>query len=230
MAAKAGVGYSEKADSRSAGEEAAKEALQRAGLTTCDVAVLYSTSKHDPAQFLAGVRSQIGPTSRVIGGSSMGIITADRLSYDGGYESGIAVLSAPGMKHTAVMEAGLANREPAVGKAIGEALRRSEVLGEGGALVLFDSVRSAPVGGMPQLNVGSELVRGVTEGLGGKWPKAVGGHGMIGDSGFSPTHQWLDDRIEHNSAIGVAIGGNVRLDVEVAHGCEPVSGYYTITK
>ena len=66
MATTAGVGYSENPKSRNAGVEAARAALAQAGVDQCDLALLYSTSKHDPTELRDGVRDH-GSRARRLG-------------------------------------------------------------------------------------------------------------------------------------------------------------------
>ena len=75
MVTQVGVGFSDIPNSEEAGLEAARAAMAHAGVSSCNLAILFSTSKHDPAQLRNGVRSVIGPTSRLVGGYSIGIIT-----------------------------------------------------------------------------------------------------------------------------------------------------------
>jgi len=65
MATKVGVGYSENPKSYDASIEATKAAMADTGIDKVDLAILYSTSKHDPVQLGDGVRSEIGPDARV---------------------------------------------------------------------------------------------------------------------------------------------------------------------
>jgi hypothetical protein len=65
MASRAGVGFSENPVSYQAGVEAASQAMAEAGASRCDLAILYSTARHDPAQLQDGVRSVIGSTARL---------------------------------------------------------------------------------------------------------------------------------------------------------------------
>ena len=88
MPTKVGVGVSENPTSLDAGREAARAALVEVGVSTCDLAIMFSTPKHDPIQLRDGVRSVIGPSARLIGGYSVGIITKDMLGYEG-YQVGV---------------------------------------------------------------------------------------------------------------------------------------------
>jgi hypothetical protein len=92
MATTVGVGYSENPRSQEAGAEVARSAMKDAGIDRSDLVVVYSTEKHNPVQLRDGIRSVVGPGARLIGGYSMGIITRDRLGYDG-HQVGAAVLA-----------------------------------------------------------------------------------------------------------------------------------------
>ena len=87
----AGVGYSEKIDSVEAGTEAARAAMEQLGSASCDLAMLFSTSRHDPKKLAQAVRSVIGKKTKLIGGYAIGIVTADHLGYDG-FQVGVAVI------------------------------------------------------------------------------------------------------------------------------------------
>ncbi|MBF0134580.1 MAG: hypothetical protein HQL75_18590, partial [Magnetococcales bacterium] len=60
MNALAGVGYSEDTDSRIAGEQAARLALAAMDNRPVALALLFSTSRHDPHRLAEGVRGVIG--------------------------------------------------------------------------------------------------------------------------------------------------------------------------
>src|SRR5512139_3404693 len=122
MTTKAGVGFSENPKSREAGAEAARAALAEAGISACDLAILFSTSKHDPAQLRDGVRSVIGPAPRLIGGYSIGIITRDRLGYEG-YQTGVALLGSDSLKVDMFIEKGLPDNEFNVGASLGAQIK-----------------------------------------------------------------------------------------------------------
>jgi hypothetical protein len=65
MATKVGVGYSENPKSYDASIEATKAAMADTGIDKVDLAIMYSTSQHDPVHLRDGVRSEIGPDARV---------------------------------------------------------------------------------------------------------------------------------------------------------------------
>lgn len=226
MATTAGVGYSENPKSREAGVEAASAAMKEVGVEKCNLAILFSTGKHDPRQLRDGVRSVIGPAARLIGGYSMGIITKDRLGY-GGYQVGVAVISSDLVKVDMFMEKGLADNEYDVGRALGTQIRSKTYQGEPNILLMYDSAKARTTEGVA-LNVATPLIEGLGQAL-KVWPRAAG-VGMMGDLQWNPTYQWLDDRIEQGTAMALVLSGGVRLDTIIMHGCKPSSDYHTITK
>jgi len=228
MATRAGVGFSENPKSKTAGMEAASAAMAEAGVDACDLAIMYSTSKHDPAELRDGVRSVIGPEARLIGGYSIGTFTKDQLGYEG-YQMGVAVISSDSMQVDMFIEKDLPDSEYDVGVALGEQVKSKEYAGTPNILLMYDSIKSKPPEGVVfNMNLATPLIEGMGQSL-ETWPPAAG-VGMIGDWQSSPTYQWFDDRIEQQSAMALVLSGGVRMDTIIMHGCKPSSGYHTITK
>ncbi|MDQ4045409.1 MAG: FIST C-terminal domain-containing protein [Chloroflexota bacterium] len=225
-ATRAGVGYSENPNSQEAGAEAARAALANAGIERCDLALLFTTSKHDPHAVLDGVHSVIGPDTRLVGGYAVGIITNDRLGYEG-HQVGVAVLSSGTMKAKLFIELGLDRDERAVGARLGERLRTARIDGEPNLLLMYDGVRGPAAEEVP-FNLATRLLEGLTDAM-GKLPTTAG-VGMFGDMQFNPTHQFFDDRVEQQAAIALLLHGNVRMDTIIMHGCKPSGAYHTITE
>ncbi|MCI0495210.1 FIST C-terminal domain-containing protein [candidate division KSB1 bacterium] len=228
MATKAGVGFSENPKSFDAGVEAAKTAMAEAGVSKCDLAMMYSTSKHDPAGLRDGVRSVIGAKTRLVGGYSNGIITRDRLGYDG-YQMGVAVLASDTIDIDMFMGKGLANNEFNVGISLGNQIKSKTYNGTPNILLMYDFVKEKPLEGMSwNINWATPLLEGMEQSL-GTWPP-VAGVAMMGDWQCNPTYQWFDDQIERHTAIALVLSGGVRMDTLIMHGCKPLSDYHTITK
>jgi hypothetical protein len=226
VATKVGVGYSEDTESYEAGAEAARAALRDADVATCNLVLLFATEKHHPQRLRDGVRSIVGSAPRLIGGYSMGIITKDRLGYDG-YQVGVAVLASDSVTVDMFIEMGLVGNEYQVGLALGEQINRGRYAGQVNALLMYDSVIRSAAQGLA-LNMATPLVEGISRTI-GSWPAAAG-VGMMGSMQWNPTFQWFDDRIEQHSAMALVLSGGVRMDTIIMHGCKPASGYHTITK
>ncbi|UCC84119.1 MAG: FIST C-terminal domain-containing protein [Gemmatimonadota bacterium] len=228
MATSAGVGFSENPDSEDAGVEAVSAALAEAAVAECDVALVYSTSKHDPAQLHRGVRSAVGAKTRIIGGYSNGIITRDQLGYDG-YQAGVAVLASDSMSVDMFIEKGLADNEFNVGVALGGQISSKKYTGTPNILLMYDFVRGKPAeGAAANNNCATPLIEGLGQSL-GAWPPAAG-FAMMGDWQSNPTYQWFDDQIEQHSALALVLSGGVQMDTRIMHGTKPASGYHTVTK
>jgi hypothetical protein len=222
----AGVGYSENPHSFEAGVEAATAALQMAGLDACDLVLLFSTPKQDPAALRDGVRSVVGPQPRLLGGYAVGVITNDHLGYDG-YQVGVVAMSSATVDIDAFIEPGLADNEHAVGLALGTQIAGHEYRGTPNLLIMYDSVKQRASEGL-SLNQALPLLRGIEESI-EQWPP-VAGVGLFGDMEWNPTYQWYDDRIERGTALALVLSGGVRMDTTIMHGLKPGSDYHTVTQ
>lgn len=225
MATKAGVGFSSKSSSKEAGAEAARAALQEAG-GKCSLAILYTTSKHEPQAFLDGVRSVVGETPSLLGGWSVGVITRDKLGY-GGYEAGVAIVNSDSIVIDTFIQEGLGKgNEKEIGRLLGEQIKAKKYSGEWNVFLKYDSIR-AERKPLP-MNMGTPIVAGMTEAI-GSWPSAIG-IGLLGDMQFNPTNQWYGNRVVSQSAMALVMSGGARLDTVIMHGCKPAGQYRTVTK
>lgn len=224
---RAGVGFSESPGSREAGEDAARAAFDRGSLDSCDLVLMFATSKHDPAAFRDGVRSVVGPRARLFGGSAVGVITNDQGGYEG-YQAGVAAIATGGVRADMFLEDGLPGNERAVGTALARQIADQGYGERPNLLLLYDIVRRQDPGDGLSMTMPTPLIAGMSEVL-GEWP-AVAGGGLLGDMQYNPVSQWFDDRIVHHSAMALALTGGVRMDTMIMHGCAPSTSYKTITK
>lgn len=226
LAAKVGVGYSENTKSYEAGAEAARAALVDGDFTGCNLVLLFATEKHNPERLRDGICSVVGSSTKLIGGYSMGIITKNRLGYDG-YQVGVALLASDSVTIDMFIEGGLVGNEYKVGLALGEQINRRHYDGTPNVLLMYDSVVRSVAQGLA-LNMATPLIEGISGAL-GSWPP-MAGVGMMGSMQWNPTFQWFNDRVEQHSAMALVLSGGVRMDTIIMHGCRPASGYHTITK
>jgi hypothetical protein len=224
---RAGVGFSEQTSSREAGAEAAQAALEQGSLEACDLVLMFATSKHDPVAFRDGVRTVVGPDARLFGGSAVGLITNDKLGYEG-FEGAVAAIACGDMRADLFIEGGLPDREREVGVALARQIVERSYDEQPNLLLFYDIVKRGLPGEGLSMNMATPLLAGMGEVL-GEWP-AVAGGGMIGDMQWNPTFQWFDDRIEHHSAMALVLTGGVQMDTIIMHGCTPATSYKTITK
>jgi hypothetical protein len=224
---RAGVGFSELPNSREAGADAARAAFVQGSLETCDLVLMFATSKHDPVAFRDGVRSVAGPRPRLFGGSAVGVITNDRMGYEG-FQAGVAAIATGDVHADMFVEGGLPGNERAVGAALARQIADRGYAEPPSLLLLYDIVRRREPGEGLSMTTATPLIAGMGEVL-GEWP-AVAGGGLLGDLQYNPVFQWFYDRIVHHSAMALALTGGVRMDTVIMHGCAPATSYKTITK
>jgi len=225
MSTNAGVGYSDSPLSWEAGADAARAAVKSASIDRCDLALLFSTEKHDPTKLRDGVRSVIGPSARLIGGYSIGAITADHLGYEG-HQVGLAVIRSDTLQIELFIERGLSDNERSIGRALARQIKSCAYRGEPNLIVMYDAVKRSVAEGLA-LNMATPLIQGMSDEL-ESWPRTAG-LGMMGSMQCNPSFQWFDDRVEQNTAMALALAGGVRMDTIIMHGCKPSGPYHTIT-
>ena len=223
------VGFSELEDSFQAGFEAAKQASSAVGNHSgWKLAILFSTSRHDPMHLQEGVQSVIGRDCELIGGYGVGVITNDKLAYDG-FQVGILLLS-PSAKAVfdIFSEGGLANNEVSVGEKLAESISNHTFdTEEPSLLLLYDAVNR--LSGRFKMNMATYVLEGIKQGI-HNWPPNLVGAGLVGDMQCRETFQWCGGRLHQQAAIVLALSGSLRIDSAVMHGCRPASKYHQVTK
>ena len=94
---KAAIGYCNEANAFLAGKKAAENAIEKGSISSPDFLFAFSSGQLDPDDFFNGVQSVVGPETPIIGGSAIGIITNEHLSYKG-HPAGVAVIQSDRMK------------------------------------------------------------------------------------------------------------------------------------
>jgi len=223
----AAVAHSQLVDSRAAGQEAARAALDRLGRADCSLVFLYATAAHDPVLLQAGVRDVVGNDARVVGGQTVGVITSDRVAEEG-FEVGVAVLAAGTLEVRAAMEPDVSKGEFDAGRRLAHALTREAPIPHDAVLLLTYDIVLQQTGTVWSMNLAGPFLDGMSSAL-PDWPTVIGG-GMTGDNNFSLAVQWADDHVATDAAMGVVISGGLRADTTILHGCAPTSRYHTVTR
>lgn len=222
----AGVGFSDDADSRRAGHDAVEAAINASGRTDAAVALTFCTSRHDPEELILGAKSALPPAAHLVGGFSVGAMSAEHLGY-GGCEAAAAVLSTGDVELHPVLATGLAADEEATGAEPGRKVRSIAPAGAPDMLLLYDSVKKTLPKGFI-LNHAVPMLAGLRAELGDL--SRVAGAGLMGDFQGSPTSVWVDSKPQAQAAIGLVLGGLARLHSVVIHGCEPMGSYHRVTR
>ena len=224
MDVRSGVGYADASDSREAGQRAAEKAMANASANKSDFTLAFCGGNHDPFAYLKAVQDVVGETT-LIGGTSIGVITAEKAGY-GGYEAGVAVVSSDKITFDSVVVGDVDKSEETAGAELGHMLAERSRDDSQAILLFYDSVKSTPP---LAVNLATQLIKGVEKGLGGPHAPVLGG-GMIKDYQWSGSHVFANDQATTQHAVGVVISGDCSVHHAISHGCEPASDYHTITR
>jgi small ligand-binding sensory domain FIST len=158
----------------------------------------------------------------VLGGSAIGVLTNDRLSYEGA-PAAVAVLGGGLPLRGIAAAGGVDGGEREAGRQLGARLAESGARDAAALLLFYDSIRRpATASSPPAMNASRPLIAGLAEGLPGCPP--VVGAGVLGDYGFGPTWQFCGDAARRQHAVGALLGPSARTVVQVMHGCTPMDG------
>ncbi len=223
---KVGVGYSDHPDSATAARQAVAAARVGSNLERCDMALLFSTASHDALVLRDAVAVAVGGQTPVVGGWSVGAITNQSFGYAGD-QVGLALLEFDGARCEVFAEGDLADGEFAVGQRLGKRLAVAGVLADTAVVLLYDTVDRTR-GGM-RLIMATPLLEGIQQSL-GFLPKLVGA-GLAGDMLGTPTWQWTGSQTLQRQVLALAFSeGGLCMDSAIMHGCQPATGYYTVTR
>ena len=181
----------------------------------------------DHTEYFRGIQAVVGSKVHIIGGSAIGIITNNCISYEG-YPAGAAIVESETLRHKEGAAGDLDKNEKLAGQQLAEKLSDSI---DGKLLLLFyDSIKNPPTETTPPvINASPHLIEGIEERLKSNIP-IIGG-GIVGDYEFSHTKQFCGSYVDNQSVVGSLLGGDFKPYFRIMHGCTPKDGiYHTITK
>lgn len=207
MALFAGTGVSRQTqDPESAGREAARAALQNAGIESADVCIVISSIAFDQHLLAKGLVDVLGSTP-FVGCTGAGAITGG-----GVHEGAVAVLALKSeeAKFIPVKATGIKADMHGAGKRFAAELQRV-----GGGDVKIALIFSDALSGN-----GTELVRGILETMGTRFP--LGGGAAGDDLHFKKTFQFYNGEVLTDAVVGLGVGGNIETAVGADHGWQPI--------
>lgn len=223
---KVGIGYCNKRDAFASGRTAASDAARGGHINRSDLAIAFCSGQLDHEEFLRGVKETVGNTP-VIGGSTIGIITNDDLSYKG-YPSSVAIFQLDEIKFQIAAVGGLDKDEKIAGCNLIKELTTTQE--DKLLLILYDSIKvpASPIS-PPVMNASPPIIDGIQSILQSNVP--IIGAGLVGDYQFSNTQQFCGSNVSEQCVVGALFSGSVNVYHSVMHGCSPVDGRYRkITK
>ncbi|UQZ87825.1 hypothetical protein C4J81_00760 [Deltaproteobacteria bacterium Smac51] len=221
---KVGIGYGDNPESAIAGREAVRMALRQADRQDpCDMALLFSTVRHDAAVLRAAVAAELGESVPIYGGGAAGVITNDYYGYAGD-QVGLVCLWLEGTRCDTVIEGSLNKSEEEAGLRLGRRLAELGTTEDSPVMMFYDALDKSS----GRMIMATWLLEGLRKGL-GFWPDLTGA-GLMGDHIGSPGRQWVGDGLDESVAIAHVFSGDIRIDSEIMHGCRPATPYYTVTR
>lgn len=224
---KVGIGYDNRKDASSLGKTVVENALRNGGIDTPSLVITFCGGQVDHEAYFQGLQTALGNEVPIIGGSAIGIITNDSLSYEG-YPAGAAILESASLRHIEASAGGLDKNERQAGQKLGKKL--SNTINGKLLLIFYDSIKEAPTSTTPPvINASPPLIRGIEETLKSNVP-IIGG-GVIGDYSFNHSKQFCGSFVGEQRVVGSLMGGDFQPYFRIMHGCIPKDGiYHTITK
>lgn len=222
-----GIGTVNGKDGFAAGQEAAKLAIGNGRICSATLAIAFCGAEIDAGDFLLGVQEVIGTTVPLTGGSAIGIISNNWLSYTD-KPAGIILIEDDQLQVQTAAAEGLDKDERQTGRELAAQL----TVDDGDTMLLFfDTVRTpGSPSSVPTMNSSRLLLQGIAEKLRGT--PAIFGGGTLRDYLFSKTIQFKDNTVLSQSAAALVLRDkNLLVDFTITHGCSPKDGiYHTITK
>jgi len=224
---KIGIGYDNDHDAYTLGQNVARSALQSGGIDHADILIAFCSGHVDLGRFYDGLRSVVGDATPIIGGSSLGVITSNELSYHG-YPAAAAAIQSDSVRFSVSSAGGMDQDEASAGQLMINGLQLSTA--DKLLLLFYDSIRiPASPSSPPVLNSSAPLLHGVEVKLAGHVP--IFGAGLMGDYNFSRTKQFCGLRADTQQAVGCMVAGDFFVYNTIMHGCIPLDGIYRkITK
>jgi hypothetical protein len=223
MLTKTGVGFTNKTDSFLAGREVAQRATEHLDSTEVDLVVTFCNGKHDPVQFLGGVRSVTG-NAPVVGGAAVGVFTNTDLSYEE-YEANAVVFKSDSIKFKVFAESNLDKGEFTTGLKLGEQIRLAASDSDKGLVVFYDTIKSR----QPLLfNFATPLFKAIEQVVDPSLNCV--GCGLVGDVQLMYSYQFFNDQVLQQHAVALLVSGKCQMHHIIMHGCKPASTYKTITR
>ena len=213
---RAGVGRSSNPSTERAAEEAAAQAMARAGISQADLVLLFFTVDHLPSwQKLTTALQRIARTDEIVGSSGMGVLTIDG-EIEGSAGLAVMVLASDDVRARPFLHHPLRDRDREIGAELGGSLPAGA--GEKSLLVAFPDAYN----GQPRF-----LFRGIEESL-GFVPLVGAGSSENGSQG--KTFQLYGQRMTTNGLSGFSLSGPFASSIGITQGCQPVGEPMTITK
>lgn len=221
-----GTAYSNIENSFLSGKNAIEKAIKSNNIENPSLVIAFCNIDVNHKEFFKGIKSIVGEIS-VVGGSGVGIITNEVISYKE-FSAGVVVIEDPDLDIQIAHVEGLDKDEKAAGKKLVELL--PDDLMAKMLLLFYDSIKQTASETTPMImNASRPLIEGITENL--KNNLLVVGEGTLADHAFHKTEQFCGSTVKEQSVVGIALDGPFDIYTRTTHGTTLLDGiYHTVTK
>lgn len=218
MTLRKGMGYTQRTDSRQAGQRLAEGVRDGLRGASPDILFFFATVGHNIPDVIAGIVERFGDIP-LVGCSGAGILAGPEAD-EATHSAALLGLSAPNIQFSPFLVEGLAADPEGVGRDIGRRVADLKIPpGTPHFVMLF------PDG----LTVNADrLLVGIQDALGR--PIDVVGGTAGNDYRFSKTFQFGQGRVASDAVSGAVISGDLNYRVGVSHGSEPLGLFRTVTR
>ncbi len=218
MATKAGVGMSRHHDPNVAGDEAAKQALEKASLDRPDFVFMFASIGYDQHSLVRAVRETTGGAP-LTGCSAEGTINGDEAD-ESNYSVVVTAISSDELQWINGIATGLSSDSRAVGQDIAQNLQNdlsSDAVGlfvfPDGITINFDHFRAGL-----ETNLSTDRFLPL-------WGGAAGDNLL-----FQQTYQYYDDEVVSDGVAYALLSGEAQTAWAISHACIPIGGERTVTR
>jgi small ligand-binding sensory domain FIST len=213
---RAGVGQSSNPSTERAAEEAATQAMDRAGIDRADLVLVFFSVDHvSSAEKLTAALQRITRTDAIVGSSGVGLLTIDG-EIEGRAGLAVMVLASDDAQIRPFLHHPLRGRDADIGAGLGRDVL-SGASGESLVVAFTDPYNAEP----------RALFRGIEESA-GFVPLVGAGSSENGSQG--KTFQLYGQTMSTNALAGFTLSGAFTSRIGITQGCQPVSEAMTITK
>jgi len=211
-----GAGQSSNPSTGQAIEEAATQAMARAGINAADLVLVFFTVDHLPqGQKLVTLLRHIAKTDSIVGSSGAGVLTGEG-EIEGSSGVAVLVLRSDTIKGQPFLFQPLRERDREIGFELAQRTV-TEPAGQSLLVLLPDAYNGHP----------HRLFQGIEEGKG--FLPIVGG-GSSENGAYGRTVQLCGSEIATNAVSGLVLSGSFESSIGITQGCQPVTEPMTITK
>ncbi|TMA66205.1 MAG: hypothetical protein E6J73_04190 [Deltaproteobacteria bacterium] len=213
---RAGVGQSQQQATGQAVEEAARQALARAGISRADLAIMFFTADRagHARDLVSSLISTVG-TDCVVGSSGAGVLTGESEIEGRGGVVVLVVASDAVIGRPFIFEP-LKGNETHLGASFGEFVAKAQDK-KSLMILLPDSYNGNP----------QALLQSMADKAGFH---SVIGAGSTENGEAGATFQLCGDKVASNSVAGAYLSGEFDVHVDITQGCQPISEPMLITK